>query len=305
MRPHFSLLLLVPIAVLAARRQPAAAAAATRGPCRPTRSRSSETRRSRRPTSRRSWTRRSAATQQQKRPFPKQGTPEYEQMKQQAVQYLVQRSEFEQKADDLGISIDDEQVDKRLEQVKKDYFQGSAAKYQEQLKNQGITEEQVREESEGPAAVRGDLQGRHRRRQGHGRGGQEVLRREPRAVRDGREPRHQAHPDRLRLVGGDDRHEAEELRRRQGRGPGALPSSSRTAPTSPRSRSRTPTTRAPRRKGGKLTVTRGQTVAPFDQTAFQLGKGTISAPAQDRVRLPHHPAALRDPRGRRQLPTRR
>jgi len=33
-------------------------------------------------------------------------------------------------------------------------------------------------------------------------------------------------------------------------------------------------------QGGKLTITRGQTVAPFDQTAFTLGTGTVSAPIE-------------------------
>jgi parvulin-like peptidyl-prolyl isomerase len=32
--------------------------------------------------------------------------------------------------------------------------------------------------------------------------------------------------------------------------------------------------------GGKLTITRGQTVAPFDKEAFRLGKNEISAPVK-------------------------
>ena len=45
--------------------------------------------------------------------------------------------------------------------------------------------------------------------------------------------------------------------------------------------------------GGKLTITKGQTVAPFDKTAFQLKKDEISEPVKTRVRLPHHPGARR------------
>ena len=59
-------------------------------------------RRSRSSSSTRCSTRRSGATQTQKRAFPKAGTPEYETLKNQAVQYLVQRAEFQQKADELG-----------------------------------------------------------------------------------------------------------------------------------------------------------------------------------------------------------
>ena len=45
--------------------------------------------------------------------------------------------------------------------------------------------------------------------------------------------------------------------------------------------------------GGKLTISRGQTVAPFDQTAFLLKKNDDLAAGEDRVRLPHHPADRR------------
>ena len=42
-----------------------------------------------------------------KSPFPKPGSPEYEQLKNQAVAYLVQRAEFEKEAEDLDIKISD------------------------------------------------------------------------------------------------------------------------------------------------------------------------------------------------------
>ena len=59
-----------------------------------------------------------------------------------------------------------------------------------------------------------------------------------------------------------------------------LYASSRTAPTSPRWRRSTRRTPARRRNGGKLTVSKGQTVAPFDQTAFALKKNEISKPVK-------------------------
>ena len=37
---------------------------------------------------------------------------------------------------------------------------------------------------------------------------------------------------------------------------------------------------ASKAKGGELTITRGQTVAPFDQTAFLLNKGSTSRPVK-------------------------
>src|SRR4026209_2721784 len=39
----------------------------------------------------------------QKREFPKAGSPEYQTLKNQAVQFLVQREQFEQQAKDLDI----------------------------------------------------------------------------------------------------------------------------------------------------------------------------------------------------------
>src|SRR4051812_49880868 len=72
----------------------------------------------------------------QKRPFPKAGTPEYATLKNQAVQYLVQRVEFQQEADKLGVTVSDSEIDKRLEKIKKQYFGGSDSRYQKQLKQQ-------------------------------------------------------------------------------------------------------------------------------------------------------------------------
>ena len=83
---------------------------------------------------------------QQNRPFPKQGTPDYETVKGQAMTLLVQQAEREDKAKDMGIDITDKDVQKRLDQIKKQYFGGSETKYQAQLKKQKLTDEQVRKD---------------------------------------------------------------------------------------------------------------------------------------------------------------
>src|SRR6266566_2931778 len=82
----------------------------------------------------------------QKRAFPKPGTAEYEQLKGQAVTFLIQRAEFAQEADAMGIKITDDKVNKRIEQLKKQYYGGSDARYQKTLKQQGLTEDQAKEE---------------------------------------------------------------------------------------------------------------------------------------------------------------
>jgi parvulin-like peptidyl-prolyl isomerase len=81
---------------------------------------------------------------QQGRAFPKQGTTDYETVKGQAVTLLVQQAERESKADSMGIKISTSDVDKRLAQIKKQYFQNKESRYQAQLKKQKLTDAQVR-----------------------------------------------------------------------------------------------------------------------------------------------------------------
>ena len=73
----------------------------------------------------------------QKRTFPKVGTQEYAQIRDQAVRFLVQRAQFEVKADDLDIDVSDKAVDKRIDQYKQERHKGSDEKFREELKQQG------------------------------------------------------------------------------------------------------------------------------------------------------------------------
>jgi hypothetical protein len=84
--------------------------------------------------------------QQQGRKFPKQGTNDYETLKGQAVALLVQQAERQEKARKMGIEISDQQVDKRLSEIKQQYFKGSDKAYKEQLTKQHLTDAQVRED---------------------------------------------------------------------------------------------------------------------------------------------------------------
>jgi parvulin-like peptidyl-prolyl isomerase len=83
---------------------------------------------------------------QQGKTFPKQGTADYETLKNQAVAVLVQQAERAEKAKDEGIKVTDAQVDARLKQIKKQYFGGSEKKYQAQLKKQKLTDAEVRDD---------------------------------------------------------------------------------------------------------------------------------------------------------------
>lgn len=85
------------------------------------------------------------AYKNQDREFPKAGTPEHTAFKSQAMQLLVQQAQMEEKADDLDIDITEKDVDKKLREVQQQYFQSDDQKYKEALKQQGYTEQQLRD----------------------------------------------------------------------------------------------------------------------------------------------------------------
>jgi parvulin-like peptidyl-prolyl isomerase len=77
--------------------------------------------------------------------FPKAGTTEYSTIKGQAVNLLVQQAEKEVEAVKLGIKYTPKEIDARLKQIKKQYFKGSETQYRAQLKKQGLTDKEVRD----------------------------------------------------------------------------------------------------------------------------------------------------------------
>jgi foldase protein PrsA len=91
------------------------------------------------------------------KPFPKPGTPPYGTLRSQIIQLLVERSEYEQSAKDLGVKVSDKDVSDRLEQLKQQVFgatqpgqkPNSKAQieklYHQQLKAQGLTEKNVKD----------------------------------------------------------------------------------------------------------------------------------------------------------------
>jgi parvulin-like peptidyl-prolyl isomerase len=76
--------------------------------------------------------------------FPKAGTTQYSGIRSQAVGLLVAEAEKEAEATKLGLSVTAKDIQKRLDQIKKQYFSGSDAKYQAAVKKQGLTDAEVR-----------------------------------------------------------------------------------------------------------------------------------------------------------------
>jgi foldase protein PrsA len=199
---------------------------------------------------------------QSKRDFPKVGTPEYKTLQNQAIAYLVQQEKYRQKADDLDVEVTDKEIDERLDQLKQQYFQGKDEAFQKNLKDQGLTEEQVRTEiesqllseklygkvTEGLKVSDDEIGSYYEKNKSDYR------------VAESRDVRHILVAKKAL---------ADDLRRRIASGAGfaALAKKHSTDPSS-------------KQNGGKLTVRKGETVPPFDKVAFELKKGELSAPVK-------------------------
>lgn len=194
------------------------------------------------------------------RPFPAAGSPEFNQLKQQAMQFLVQRAEFAQKAVDLEVEVTDKQVNDRLAQIKKQYFKDDEATYKKQLAEQGLTDAQVKADIESQLVSEGIFKAVTDK---VAVTDAEIVKyynenKEQYGQPEQRDVRHilvkeKAKADDLytQLKGGAD---FAELAKKNSIDPGS------------------------KAQGGKLTISKGQTVAPFDETAFMLKTNNISRP---------------------------
>jgi len=201
---------------------------------------------------------------QDKRDFPKAGTAERKQLDQQAVAFLVQRVELAQAAEDMDIEVTDKDVQARLDQIKKQYFAGDEKRYQKQLKQQGLTDAQVRRDVRANViseklfdAVTKDVKVTDADVKKYYEDNQAQY-----GTPESREVRHilvktRAQANKL----------YDQLKAKNGANFAALAKKYSQDPGS-------------KDQGGKYNVVKGQTVAPFEQTAFLLEKGQISRPVK-------------------------
>jgi parvulin-like peptidyl-prolyl isomerase len=193
-------------------------------------------------------------------PFPSAGSPEYKQIQDRAVELLAQRAQLDEKAKQQGIVITDKQVEERLDQVKKQYFGGSDARYKAQLKKQGLTDEQVRDDLRGTLVSEALLK--------KAESNIRVTDAEVEAYYDQHHAQYSTPQTRVvRHILVKSKTRAETLYRQ-------LKNGSDFAALAKKF-SQDPGTKS---LGGKLTITRGQTVPPFDSAAFALRTGQISKP---------------------------
>jgi parvulin-like peptidyl-prolyl isomerase len=198
----------------------------------------------------------------QKREFPTAGSQEFQTLKNQAVQFLVQRVQFEQEAEALDVEITDKQVDARLEQIQKQYFGGDKKKFDKQLKDQGLTEAQERKDIRSQIISEKIFEEVTRKVTVTDKQVEDYYEKNKAQYSqpESREVRHilvktRAKADDLydQLKGGAD---FAALAKKFSEDTGS------------------------KANGGKLTISKGQTVAPFDQTAFLLKKNEISKPVK-------------------------
>lgn len=198
----------------------------------------------------------------QKRAFPKAGTAEYQSLQTQAVAFLVQRAEYQKEAAKMKLAVTDKEIEARIDQVRKQYFGGDQKKLDKQLAEQGYTFQAFRDDidaqliseklydevTKGAVVSDADIVKYYNENK------------RQYEVPESREVRHilvktKAEADRIynQLKAGGD---FAALARKYSLDPGS------------------------KSQGGRLTISRGQTVAPFDSTAFLLAKNQISRPVK-------------------------
>jgi parvulin-like peptidyl-prolyl isomerase len=198
----------------------------------------------------------------QQREFPKAGTAEHQSLRNQAVAYLVQREEYANEADELGIEISDDEITKKLDEVKKQYFQNDQKKFVAGLKQQGYTVEALRQDIQSQLvsekiyeSVTNDIKVSDADLQKYYNENKTQY-----SVAESRAVRHilvktKAEADTIhsQLESGAD---FAKLAKESSLDPGS------------------------KDQGGKLTISRGQTVAPFDKAAFALETNELSEPVK-------------------------
>jgi len=196
---------------------------------------------------------------QQHRAFPKAGTAQFQQIQQSAINFLVQSQELEQKAKQLGVTVSDKQISDRFAQIRRQL--GGEKNLESQAKANGLTLQDVRD-----IVVRPQLLS------------EEIYKKVTADVKVSDQDVQKYYTSHLKLY---QQPESRDVRH-------ILVSDHALANTLykkikagadfaklARKYSKDPGSRA---QGGKLTVVKGQTAGPFDQTAFLLAKGQVSRP---------------------------
>jgi peptidyl-prolyl cis-trans isomerase C len=211
----------------------------------------------------------------QEQEFPKAGTPEYQNIQTQYVAYLVELEEFRQAAEELGVSVSEEDVDKAEQELIKSRFDGKRAEYEKALKAQGFTAEEYRAKALEVSALSKKIFDEVTK-------GVKVT--EPEILEyytqnqsqygtpESRDVRHiliaeKTEDDQVDFEASKAKADDIYAQLQDGADFAALAKSESADPGSKES-------------GGRLTISRGQTVPEFDKISFELDKGELSKPVK-------------------------
>ena len=206
-------------------------------------------------------TRAKVGYKQQKRPFPKPGTPQFQALQQQALNFLVQTTELEQKAKDLDVTVTDKQIDDRFAQIRRQL--GGQKNLEAQAKANGLTMQDVRDVVVRPQLLSEGISKKitsdvkvtdadiEKYYKSHLKLYQQAESREVRHILVSNRALANKLYDRVKA--GED---FAKLAKKYSKDPGS------------------------RTQGGKLNVVKGTTAGPFDQTTFLLDKGQVSRPVK-------------------------
>jgi len=211
----------------------------------------------------------------QKQEFPKAGTPEFQSIQTQYVAYLVELEEFRQAAEELGVSVTDEDVDKAEQELIKSRFDGKRAAYEKALEAQGFTAEQYREKALAVSALSKKIFDEVTK--GVKVTDQEILayytqNQSQYGTPESRDVRHiliaeKSGDGKVDFAASKAKADDIYAQLEDGADFAALAKSSSADPGSKES-------------GGKLTISRGQTVPEFDKISFELDTGELSKPVK-------------------------
>jgi parvulin-like peptidyl-prolyl isomerase len=207
--------------------------------------------------------------------FPKAGTAEYQQLQDQAVAYLVQQVEYEQLAEDAGITVSQAEIAKRIKAVlKQPYFAGDQKKLDAELKKQGYSQAQFRADIRSlvlrdklVANVTKDVKVDDAAAKAYYDANPGEF-----TVQDSRSVRHillSVHKADDSIDWAKSRAQADDVYDQLKNGADFATLAKKYSQDE-----------GSANNGGKYTVSRGQTVAPFEQTAFNLDTGVLSRPVK-------------------------
>ncbi len=96
----------------------------------------------------RMWSTAQNGYKQQGTEFPKKGTTEYSDLRNQLVDYMIQQKLLINQSEKFGIEISDKDIDKGVKDLKKQVANGDEKEFEKQMKAAGYTMEQVRKDIE-------------------------------------------------------------------------------------------------------------------------------------------------------------